>query len=122
MPILPFPCILRLPPVPTSKAKRPTRPPERTIRLIHPIEGTMPGHVVITVDKVSKDYTLERFESPLGDAFRLTKCSPVEDGEESVYHILLSREGHSCECLGFLHHDHCRHIAGLIALVNAGYV
>jgi hypothetical protein len=55
-----------------------------------------------------------------GQAYRLTKLSPVEDGEEATYHVLLSRQGHACECQGFLRYDRCKHVEGLLALVQAG--
>jgi hypothetical protein len=55
----------------TPRPRRPRKPqpkPERRIRLVHPVVYDVPGHVIVTVGKLSTDYTLERIGSPLGDA------------------------------------------------------
>jgi hypothetical protein len=122
--ILRHPCadVIPLPALPPSQAKKPRPKPERTIRLTHPVEGGYRGHVIITVGDESADYELQRFESPLGDAFRMTKVFPDPDAEEFVYHVLLADDGcsSSCECLGFCRYGRCKHVEGLIALKAAG--
>jgi hypothetical protein len=40
-------------------------------------------------------------------------------GLGSLYHVRVGAPADcECECLGFLRHGHCRHIQGLLALVN----
>jgi hypothetical protein len=125
MSILPFrrPDVLTLPALPPSQAKRPRPKPERTIRLDQPIDGPYPGQVTIRVGGLSTSYQLDSVPTAddfQGQAYKLTKSAVVMDEYEPIYHVLLSRQGHSCECKGFLAHDHCKHIAGLLALQEAG--
>jgi hypothetical protein len=55
--------------------------------------------------------------SDFGRAYRLTK----PDGEQ--YHVLLADDGrHSSECKGFLRWSHCKHVEGLAALRQAGFL
>jgi hypothetical protein len=117
------PDVLTLPPLPPSQAKKPRPKPYRSVRLDHPIEGDLPGQITIRVGKLHTGYQLDSLPTDddfEGQAYKLTKCALVEDAEEPVYHVLLSRQGHSCECRGFLRHDHCKHIAALLALREAG--
>jgi hypothetical protein len=101
------------------KTRKPRPKPERFVRLVvPPVDG--PGHVIITVGKESTDYTLERLESPLGNAFCLTKCSPVPDGEETTYNVLLAANGNRCDCKGFARWDRCKHADSLAVLLAHG--
>lgn len=93
---------------------------ERFARLVHAPTADLPGHMVLTVGREVSDYTVERIDSQLGDAFRVTKCCPVEDGEEHTYHILLSHEGHACECKAWCRWQACRHVSALLALKGRG--
>jgi hypothetical protein len=103
----------------TKKPRKPRPKPERFIRLV--VAPTFePGRVVITVGKESTDYTLERLDSPLGNAFRLTKCGLVPDGEEPAYNVLLSANGNRCDCKGFARWDRCKHADSLAVLVANG--
>jgi hypothetical protein len=61
-------------------------------------------------------YWLEPVATDWGRGFKLEKF-----GGGEVYHVHLDPAlGHSCECLGFLHHGHCKHASAVSALVAAG--
>lgn len=79
----------------------------------------MPGVVRISVTKGKKTLAVDYFASIVpsdwGDAFRLEKIIKSAD-EPNVYDVILSNEGHSCECMGFMKHGHCKHCDGLAAL------
>jgi hypothetical protein len=61
-------------------------------------------------------YWLEPVPTDWGKGFRLEK---FHSGD--VYHVHLDGAlGHSCECKGFLHHGHCKHVSAVSALVAAG--
>jgi hypothetical protein len=117
--------ILREPRRIRQHSRRTVRPAPRSIRVVFRPEPGLPGHVRIKVGSCSTDYTLERltvdpdFE---GEGWQLTKCSPVLDGEDAVYHLLLAFNGqdHSCDCRGHQAHGHCKHVDGLGAAIQAG--
>lgn len=70
-------------------------------------------------------YSVERVGSDWGDGFRLTKHVGAADDECDAYHVNLSNEGHSCDCLGALRHGHktpCRHVAALRVLRDLGRI
>jgi hypothetical protein len=50
-----------------------------------------------------------------GGGFAVEK---ITDG--TTYHVNLDGERGTCECKGFLHHAHCKHVEGLAALIAAG--
>jgi hypothetical protein len=110
-----------LPALPPSKAKRPRLKPERHVRMVQPVGPGKAGHVVITVGNHSVAYQIERYESPMGDAFRLTKLGVVPDGEEGGYDCLLADDGSTiCSCTGHLAHGYCKHVDGLATLKGLG--
>jgi hypothetical protein len=102
----------------TVTTKRPRVKPARHVRFaLRPFEGN-PGVLDITAGKHLTCYYLYPMPSDFGSAFRLDKFG-TQGGE--TYHVNLADDGrHSCECLGFLHHGHCKHVAGLLALRRAG--
>jgi|HubBroStandDraft_4_1064222.scaffolds.fasta_scaffold00070_73 hypothetical protein len=100
---------------PTTRAK-----PERTMRLERKPTGTVPGLLNITVGKLSIDYALEYVDTDMGDAYRLTKVGELAPDEPRDYHVLLARDGESCECWGFLRWSHCKHVESLQALRGRG--
>jgi hypothetical protein len=55
--------------------------------------------------------------STVGRAFLVEKVFALE---EAAYHVNLNGQQSSCECKGFLHHGHCKHVEGLTVLVQAG--
>jgi hypothetical protein len=70
------------------------------------------------IREVVDDYWLSRIPADFGQGFYLEKVGP--EAEESRYHVLLAEEGASCECRGYLAHDHCRHVEALLSLRAAG--
>jgi hypothetical protein len=106
-------------PRPPVKANKPRKPQPRSAAVVVPInEHGCNGVVRLTVGKLATLYFVDKVPSDFGDGVKLTKVSDPED----AYHVHLSEEGHTCECLGFLAHSHCKHVSGLVALRLAGKV
>jgi hypothetical protein len=110
----------------TVQSSRPRVKPTRTCHLID-IGG---GRQVLAITEWLKTtahetkYHLKPIPADFGTAFELTKFST--DGGDT-YHVHFDRTlGHSCTCLGFLHHGMCkdgrgcRHIAALAELLGRG--
>jgi hypothetical protein len=90
-----------------------SKPVRRTIQVVSP------GRIAITHGKVTTTYAIAEF--PVGDpydgqAFRLTK----DFGD--TYDVFLHRFGQndSCDCIGFEAHGRCKHVSGLLALMERG--
>src|SRR5689334_21356921 len=100
-----------------------TRKPLRTIRWIDAANRTVfaiceqkagtrtPAYTVEDV------YTVAKIDSPLGMAFHLEKHGPRGGTPDTAHDVLLADDGDACDCKGFAHHGHCRHISGLRALL-----
>lgn len=75
----------------------------------------------LTQDGKTRGYRLTPLPSDFGAAYRLHKAD-AGDGHSEQYDVCLDLEHgrHSCECLGFLKHHHCKHLESIIALVQAG--
>ncbi len=104
---------------PPARPKRP--PPPRSIRwLTRPLPGDTFGTVRISVGKEQSDYFARLLPSDFGQVFELTKLIADPKAERVEYHVLLDHEGgrHSCECLGFLRWSRCKHVVGLLALLE----
>src|SRR3954468_13879574 len=98
----------------TATATR-TRRPVRTIRWVDSVNRTVfaiaetkagartPAYTIEDV------YTLTEFDSPLGRAFHLEKHGP-RGGAEHTHDVLLAADGCRCDCKGFTHYGHCRHV------------
>jgi hypothetical protein len=80
----------------------------------------MPGIVRIQAgrDDWWTDYFITRLATHFGVAFRLVQMI----GEHLRYDVLLDSRRSSCECKGFLHWGHCKHVEGLQALLDAGRI
>ena len=113
-----------------STPKR-TRNVQRFVRLLEPFDADGRNAVIriletsgVRVKREQVDeYFLDRVPSDFGEAYLLEKREYHPDPEaDSRYHVNMAtapEEGsHSCECLGFLKHGHCRHIESLSALRN----
>jgi hypothetical protein len=98
----------------TVKTKTP-----RTIRLVRPATPFTPGVFCITDGKTTNFYTFHEIACEIGGrGFALHRL-----GLGSLYHVRVGNEMDcSCECLGFLRHGRCKHILGLLALINHGQV
>src|SRR4051812_30288856 len=96
---------------------KPRPKPARTVELIlRPDAG--PGAVAIAMGRTEATYLVTPIPSDFGRAFRLEKL--VHFGEASTYDVLLDGERSTCECRGFMHHRHCKHVDTLCELVAAG--
>jgi hypothetical protein len=85
--------------------------------LLRPV-GRSAGVVRLTVGREVAGYLIRLLPSDFGDCFRLSKVGVC--GDVSEYDVCLDNTGQTCECMGFLRHGHCKHVAGLMALRNAG--
>jgi hypothetical protein len=116
----------------TVPTPRPRVKPARAVQLLGRPDPV--GLLAITVGKERTWYLLERIPADFGDAYALTKLALVEiepgaheQRNTDPYHVHFDRTlGHSCTCLGFLHHGMgkdgkgCRHIAALAELLGQG--
>jgi len=64
-------------------------------------------------------YYLDRLESDLGPAYRLTKILATP-GEPDHYDVLISSTYGSCECKGHLYTGHCKHVDSVRVLRQRG--
>ena len=103
----------------TVTKSHPRVKPARSIRLDQRPQEELPGLLHITCGQAENHYYLRPLASDFGLAFDLEKFA-TEGGD--TYHVLLSlADGkHSCECKGFLRWSRCKHVAGLLALRQAG--
>jgi hypothetical protein len=103
------------------RCARIARKPARSLRLVCWNEAQRLGVLSITVGKESATYSLVEIEAGFADrAFRISKVST--DGVEADYAVALERQGHSCECLGFLRHGHCKHSDSIRKLLELGKI
>jgi hypothetical protein len=97
--------------------------PERHVALVVPPDAGGQNGVLRVTERRGRrvlvdEYFLDLVPSDLGPAYLVEKRDyGTDDGHR--YHVLLG-ERPSCECLGFLHYGHCRHVLALAALVAAG--
>jgi hypothetical protein len=100
----------------TRKTKKTTEQ-ARTAKLMTVGTSTV---LAISTPKDTTFYRLEVLAADRGRGFRLSKADKGDGEEPAVYDVNLDGQFSSCECLGFLHHNHCRHIESLTALLRAG--
>src|ERR1700716_1070634 len=101
-----------------TRQRKPRQKPARFIRwVVTPGEITRTGVARITEGKAADDYLVTAMRADFGRAFEVIKLCP-EKGNPA-YHVNLAPDGkHSCECKGFLKWSRCRHVSGLLALLN----
>ncbi len=89
--------------------------PPRSIRLLRPPTAEEPGSFCITDGPASTFYTFQEIACDIGGrGFVVHRL-----GLGSLYHVRVGPElDCSCECLGYLRHGMCKHVLGLLALVN----
>lgn len=68
---------------------------------------------------VDETYTVHHVPSDGGDGFLMVKANL--DSPEA-YHVLLDGLCTSCECMGFLRHQHCKHVDALQCLHRRGNI
>lgn len=88
----------------------------RTIRLELPPDARGVGAFSITSGRRTHFYAFREIPCEIGGrGFEVHKL-----GVGAMYHVRVGEPPHtSCECLGFLRHDHCKHTEGLAALIRA---
>ena len=101
-----------------ARQRKPRPKPERRIRLCVRPDGPSAGVVRITVGKDEADYFLTEIPADFGRGFQVEKVGI--DCAEAAYHVNLDADRRTCECQGFLRHEHCKHADGLAALIAAG--
>jgi hypothetical protein len=103
----------------TRKAKRVK--PARHVRLFPaPAALAEVGAASVLVIKEGKRtdvYSVKAIASDFGQGFEVRKLTGEED---AVYHVLLEREGKSCDCVGHLRYGYCRHATEVARLVESG--
>lgn len=95
------------------------RPLPRSIRLLRPPGPDGPGLFCILAGKNTTYYVFREIPCEIGGrAFAVHRL-----GLASLYHVRVGEPDQcSCECLGFLAHDHCKHVLGLKAMVDANLI
>jgi hypothetical protein len=100
-----------------TRTRKTTRKPEaRTVRLMQVGASQV---LAITKGKDTTFYRLEELTTSYGRGFRLHKADRG-DGPEDHYDVMLDGARTSCECLGNLKHNHCKHVEGLQPVVKSG--
>ena len=89
----------------------------RTIALVRPPDGRGVGVFRISDGKQSQFYTFRELPCEIGGrGFAVHRL-----GQGNLYHVRVGVPGdQTCECMGFLRWDHCKHVAGLNALIAQG--
>jgi SWIM zinc finger len=90
---------------------------ERTIRLVRPPGADGVAVVCVRAGDESAFYTVREIPCAIGGrGFAVHRL-----GLGTVYHVRVGEPADcSCECLGWLARQKCRHVLGLRALVGAG--
>ena len=94
-------------------------PPTRTIRLVRAPTADGVGVFSITVGGRPQFYAFREIRCDIGGrGFAVHRL-----GLGNLYHVRIGKPADcSCECLGFLRWDRCKHILGLRALVKRGFL
>jgi len=116
-------------PAPAVKVRRPKKAPakpQRFARLDDKPTVDEPALLTLHVAGVETDYWLRLLPSDFGEAFRLMKIIPTNDGPAElgeVYDVLIEdayTSAPSCQCKGFLRWGHCKHADAIKALREQG--
>lgn len=96
-----------------------TREPGRTIRLLRPPGADGPGIFRITSRKKDTYYVFQEIPCEIGGrGFAVHRL-----GLGTLYHTRVGAPGdRSCECMGFMAHNQCKHVQGLTILAEEGLV
>ena len=91
----------------------------RTVRIVRPRNASGVGVFCIETDGQAQFYTFVEIRCEIGGrGFAVHRL-----GQGEVYHVRVGTpENTSCECMGFLRWDRCKHTASLAALINKGEV
>jgi hypothetical protein len=89
--------------------------PTRTIKLVRPPDDRGIGVLAMTVGGTTTHYTFREIRCDIGGrGFAIHRM-----GVGTRYDVRIGAPADtSCECLGFLAHGRCKHVAGLRALLS----
>ena len=112
----------------TSTPTRPRVKPERTVYLGPVIPGSPNRLLSMTfITRGPRRTKEEHFAYWLhsipgcANGFRLEKVNPTPaEGDPDHYDVLLDGPQSTCECKGFQHYGHCKHVESLLALIKCG--
>lgn len=95
------------------------KPLPRSIRLLRSPDSDGIGVFEISIGKKSALYVFREIKCEIGGrGFAIHRL-----GLGTLYHVRVGApEDCSCECLGFIRHGHCKHVAGLAALIWQGQI
>jgi hypothetical protein len=98
------------------------KPRQRFVRLLLPTNDAGQNGLLRIAERRGRkvqvdEYLFDRIPADFGTAFLVEK---KDAGPEHRYHVNLDGEHGTCECKGFLSHNHCRHVESLRALTAAG--
>jgi hypothetical protein len=92
-------------------------PKTRTVRIARPPDADGVGVFCIEAGGAAQFYTFLELRCDIGGrGFAVHRL-----GQGNLYHVRVGApEETSCECLGFLRWDKCKHVGGLAALIKKG--
>lgn len=93
------------------------KPKERSARLVRSPAGDGVGVVCLTVPREQAFYTFVEIPCEIGGrGFAMHRT-----GLGTLYHVRVGEaEDCDCDCRGFLRWGYCKHVLGLLALIQAG--
>jgi len=104
------------------KSRKPAAKPERRVTLIG--ADSNPMVVEMTIGKDTFAYFVKKLHADFGMGFEFRKFIAWGQSEphEDTYHVHYdpARRSSSCDCLGGLHHGHCKHQEAIAALIQSG--
>jgi hypothetical protein len=105
------------------KSRKPAAKPARSVQLYN--ASGNPMLLEMTIGKESFAYFVKKIHADYGMGFEFTKCPDcVGPSSDDVYHVHYdpARKSSSCDCLGGLHHGHCKHQESIVALIQSGKI
>src|SRR5262245_47876883 len=106
---------------PAVKPSRNPRPrPARTIRLLAYLARHRSGLFQVTEGAVCDHYHFAEVPADFGRGFRVSKLTPGTAPESYDVNVGGPGEPASCECKGHTRWGHCRHVSGLLKLIDLG--
>jgi hypothetical protein len=93
------------------------KPKMRTVRMVRPPGADGVGVFCIETNGNCQFYTFLEIRCEIGGrGFAMHRL-----GQGELYHVRVGTpENTSCECMGFLRWDRCKHVASLRALIQKG--
>jgi hypothetical protein len=106
------------------KTRKPDQKPARRVTLIG--ADSNPMVVEMTIGKDTFAYFVKKIHADygMGFEFRKVEVDGLSENSEDTYHVHYdpARRSSSCDCLGGLHHGHCKHQEAIVTLIRAGKI